>query len=38
MNPNFPNRRAWLCAAASVVALSAGTIAQARPASPGPVW
>lgn len=30
MNPNFLNRRAWLCAAASVVALSAGTIAQAQ--------
>jgi tripartite-type tricarboxylate transporter receptor subunit TctC len=30
MNPNFLNRRAWLCAAASVVALSAGTAVQAQ--------
>ena len=30
MNPNLLNRRTWLCAAASVVALSAGTAAQAQ--------
>ena len=30
MNPNFLNRRVWLCAAASVVALSAGTAVQAQ--------
>ena len=30
MNPNFLNRRAWLCAAVSVVALSVGTAAQAQ--------
>lgn len=30
MNPNFLNRRTWLCAAASVLALSAGTAAQAQ--------
>ncbi|HEY2977269.1 MAG TPA: tripartite tricarboxylate transporter substrate binding protein [Burkholderiaceae bacterium] len=30
MNPNLLNRRVWLCAAASVVALSAGTAAQAQ--------
>lgn len=30
MNPKFLNRRTWLCAAASLVALSAGTAAQAQ--------
>lgn len=30
MNPKFLNRRTWLCAAASVLALSAGTTAQAQ--------
>lgn len=30
MNPKFLNRRAWLCVAASVVALCAGTAAQAQ--------
>lgn len=30
MNPKFLNRRTWLCAAASVLALSAGTAAQAQ--------
>lgn len=30
MNPKFLNRRTWLCAAASLLALSAGTAAQAQ--------